>query len=116
MDEYTKKIIYYINNPRFQGVLDTYTHKCSHKSSDCGDWNDIYFNIVDGTVEGVSYENSGCALNIASLELFCEFCLGKKEEVLDSFCSDQISEELDFPPDKSHCIKLIFNTIKKRNN
>lgn len=116
MDDYTAKLIKYINNPKFKGKLENSTHVLNLKSSFCGDWNDIHLEIKDGIIEKISYENSGCSLNIASLEIICSFLLNKSIDYINNLEESIVSNELNFPKHKSHCVKLSFDTLKKVEN
>ncbi|MCA9495996.1 MAG: iron-sulfur cluster assembly scaffold protein [Nanoarchaeota archaeon] len=118
MDEYTKKIVSYLKNPKYKGKLDKYDFKFSMKSKVCGDWNDIYFKLDSKIhlIEAISYENSGCSLNLVSLEIFCDYLIGKKIEEISNLNITMIREKLDFPMEKSHCIDLVLDCLKQHFN
>lgn len=116
MDKYTAKIIEYINNPQYQGIIEEFTHKLTLKSPECGDYNDIYVRLVDERIEDISYENSGCSLNIAALEIFCSKIKGEELSILNKLGEKQIKEKLDFPSFKTHCIELALETLRQLQN
>lgn len=115
MDEYTKKIVYYLKNKKYNGKLEEYDFKFSLKSKVCGDWNDIYIKLdSNGLISSMSYENSGCSLNLVSLEIFCDYLIGKKMDKINRLDLNIIEKELNFPVEKSHCISLILDCLKQK--
>lgn len=112
MDQYTAKIIKYINNQKYIGKLEDYTKILTLKSSSCGDYNDIYIKVENNIIKNISYENSGCALNIATLEIICEYLINKNINELNLLTKNKISEILDYPEHKNHCVELTLDTLK----
>ena len=113
MDEYTKKIISYLNNPQFDRILENPTHKAYFKGKVCGDINKIYLQIENNIIVDISYEHTGCAANIASLEILCSYLKGKHFDEIQKVSKELILNELEVPEHKKHCVDLVFETLEK---
>lgn len=113
MDEYTKRIIHYMNNQKYNYLLDTYSHKVEYKSLFCGDFCTLYFEIDDGIIEDVSYQHSGCSLNIFALEIFCEILKGEPVQKIGEISPKTLREKIEFPIIKSHCVELAIDCFNE---
>ncbi len=111
-DEYTKKIIHYLNNQKFNKPIDNYDEKFYAKSEICGDWNEIFIKFDGDVIGAISYINQGCSLNIAVLEIVCEYLLGKKKEILNNLNSEEILNGFNYPQSKTHCIRLVLDAFE----
>lgn len=113
MDEYTKKIVEYINNLQFSKKIENPTHIIYFKSKVCGDANKIYMYVDNNeTIIDLGYDPMGCSLNLASLEIFCNYLKGKSLSDIKKIDSSMISKILDFPLRKAHCVDLAIDTLK----
>lgn len=113
MDEYLKKVIYYLNNPKFQKKLEKQTHTLELKSQVCGDPLRINLFVKDNIIKDISYTFNGCGLNVAVTEIFCEYLLDKEINKIVLFSFEEIKKELNFPVQKSHCVNLAFETFQE---
>lgn len=112
MDEYTKNIVYYMNNTKFTGTLEEYTQRIYYKSKICGDTVILFVVLKDSIIDDLKYELNGCALNTASFEVFCEYLIGKPIVEIKNLNSDMISEKLGVhPKGKDHCITLALDVF-----
>ena len=114
MDNYTKKIIYYMNNQNFQKKVDGYTHKYYYKSKDCGDILKIFLKVENDLIIDLGYEHTGCSLNVAALEVIFDYLLNKNINEIENLSKEIIEKELEVPQNKLHCINLVFDTFKNR--
>ena len=116
MESYTSKIIYYMNNPKFLGKLDNYTIYVEDKSEFCGDKVDLFCLFENGFVKDLKYKFTGCSLNIASFEILIRKIIGANldefENILEN-ALELVSNELDFPQKKIHCIELAIESLQK---
>jgi nitrogen fixation NifU-like protein len=117
MDEYTKKIIEYINNTQFEKKIEEPSLEIFLKDSTCGDSVKIAVRIEQDVIVDIGYSLYGCSLQIASFEILCSFLLGKnsKDISCDNF-KNIILEELRPPSDKEHCIDFSINAVTKLLN
>jgi NifU-like protein involved in Fe-S cluster formation len=113
MDEYTKNIIYYMNNTKFAGTLQEYTQRIYYKSKICGDTVILFIVLNDKTIIDIKYELNGCGLNTASFEIFCEYLLNKKVNETKKLNHSIIVEKLGvYPQGKDHCITLALDVFE----
>lgn len=113
MDNYTSKIINYLNNPQFQKKLERQTHTLELKSSVCGDPLRINLNLENDIVHDISYSFNGCGLNVAVTEIVCKYLLGKSILKIESLSIEKLKEELEFPNQKIHCVELVLETFSE---
>ncbi len=113
MDDYTKKIIYHLNSPKYNVPIENCNLVFESKSPLCGDFNRLHLKLENNKIESAFYENSGCGLNTVVLEIICELLIGKeKEEIRNIVNIERISSELNFPKGKTHCIELVLSMFK----
>lgn len=115
MDEYTKKVMYFLENQKFNRKLKDYTKLVTFKSLHCGDFVDIYIKIDENSLEilDLGYFAQSCALNLASLEIFCDYLIGKNFDEISNLSEEMLKKELDFPEHKQHCVSLTLDCFKK---
>jgi NifU-like protein involved in Fe-S cluster formation len=112
MDEYTKNIVYYMNNTNFSGTLSEYTQRIYYKSKICGDTVIMFVVIKDTILVDIKYELNGCALNTASFEIFCEYLINQSVSKLQDLNTKMVIDVLGQPPEgKTHCIDLALTVF-----
>lgn len=76
-DLYQEVIIDHSRRPHNFGVLAQHNHHAEGYNPLCGDRLTVYLKVVDGVIEAVSFEGSGCAISTASASLMTEALKGK---------------------------------------
>lgn len=112
MEENSKRVVHVLNNQKYIGVIENYTHRFYHKSEVCGDINIIYIKVEDDVIEEISYEAFGCAINIYVLEKLCESIIGKNKNSIKNLNLNSLTSDIEVPEDKLHCRKLVFDIIE----
>ena len=84
---YQATILDHNKKPRNFRVLEDATHEADGHNPLCGDQLTLYARVnVEGVVEEVTFQGSGCAISKASASLMSEFVRGKTlDEVAASF-------------------------------
>ena len=84
MDElkelYQETILDHNKSPRNFGVMDNASHHAEGFNPLCGDHYDVYMNIVEGNIEDISFEGSGCAISKSSASIMTTLLQGKTIE------------------------------------
>ncbi len=79
-DLYQELILDHNRRPRNLGRLADANHHAEGFNPLCGDRLTVYLKLVDGVIEGVSFEGTGCAISTASASLMTEALKGKTEQ------------------------------------
>jgi len=79
-DLYQELILDHNRKPRNFGRLTGANHRAEGFNPLCGDRLTVYLKLVDGVIEGVSFEGTGCAISTASASLMTEALKGKTEQ------------------------------------
>jgi len=79
-DLYQELILDHNRRPRNFGRLTGANHWAEGFNPLCGDRLTVYLKLVDGVIEGVSFEGTGCAISTASASLMTEALKGKTEQ------------------------------------
>ena len=69
-------VLDHYKHPHNAGVLDDATHVLVEENLSCGDKLKIYLRVVNGIIENVSFEGSGCAISMASASMLTDKLLG----------------------------------------
>lgn len=77
---YQQVILDHNRKPRNFRKIEDATHACPGNNPLCGDKLVIYIKVVDGKVDDVSFEGSGCAISRASASMMTEALKGKELE------------------------------------
>ena len=78
-DLYQEVIIDHGRRPRNFGPLPDHNHHAEGFNPLCGDRLTLYLKVVDGIIDDVRFEGTGCAISTASASLMCEALKGKSE-------------------------------------
>ena len=78
-DLYQEVILDHNRQPRNFGRLAGANRSAEGFNPLCGDSLTLYLKLVDGVIEGVSFEGTGCAISTASASLMTEALKGKTE-------------------------------------
>ena len=78
-DLYQEVIIDHGRRPRNFGPLLGHNHHAEGFNPLCGDRLTLYLKVIDGIIDDVRFEGTGCAISTASASLMCEALKGKSE-------------------------------------
>lgn len=79
-DLYQQMILDHYRSPRNCRQIDECSCSANGHNPLCGDRVSVYVDVVDGKIEDVSFEGSGCAISTASASLMTEAVKGKSVE------------------------------------
>ena len=79
-DLYRETILDHYHNPRNRGNIDNATVSAEGVNPLCGDELTLYLKVVDGIIEDVKLDASGCSINTASGSMMSECIIGQKIE------------------------------------
>ena len=83
LDElYQEVILDHYRRPRNHGVLEDANRSAEGYNPLCGDRLTVYLKVEDGTVTGVSFQGTGCAISQASASVMTSALLGKDREAV----------------------------------
>lgn len=74
---YQQVILEHNKKPRNFGRLEPCTHHAEGHNPLCGDQLDLTLNVVDGVIQDVKFDGSGCAIDVASASLMTGAVKGK---------------------------------------
>lgn len=78
---YRQVIMDHYKNPRNKGLKDDKEYKTVHiKNPTCGDDITVQSKIVNGTVEDVRHDGTGCSICCSSASVMSEVLIGKSKE------------------------------------
>ena len=80
---YQQVILEHNKKPRNFGKLSPCTHHAEGHNPLCGDQLDLTLNVVDGVIQDVKFDGSGCAIDVASASLMTGAVKGKTTEEAD---------------------------------
>lgn len=76
-DLYQEVIVDHGRNPRNKRPLEGFTHSLEGYNPLCGDRLTLFLKIVEGVIEDISFEGTGCAISMASTSMMTEYLKGK---------------------------------------
>ena len=76
-DLYQQVILDHNKNPRNFGPLEPHSHFAKGHNPLCGDKIDVYLEVKDSVIQGVSFDGSGCAISKASASIMTTLLKGK---------------------------------------
>jgi nitrogen fixation NifU-like protein len=74
---YQEIILDHYRNPHHKGLREPYDAEAHHVNPTCGDEVTVRVRVVDGVVEDVSYEGSGCSISQASESVMTDLVIGR---------------------------------------
>ncbi len=74
---YQEVILDHYRNPHHKGLREPYDAEAHHVNPTCGDEVTVRVRVVDGVVEDVSYEGSGCSISQASESVMTDLVIGR---------------------------------------
>jgi nitrogen fixation NifU-like protein len=74
---YQQVILEHNKKPRNFGRLEPCTHHAEGHNPLCGDQLDLTLKVVDGVIQDVKFDGSGCAIDVASASLMTGAVKGK---------------------------------------
>jgi nitrogen fixation NifU-like protein len=119
-------------HPVYQGKIDK-VEPVKLVNAGCGDELEVYLKIKDGKIEGGSFAGNGCAIALASADLFIEAVKGesldealKKREIFNRMVVGEASEKelkefgnlralecVSRMPARANCAKLAWCALDK---
>lgn len=95
-DLYQEMILDHYKKPRNFEKMPHPTHQANGHNPLCGDKVTVFLELVDGRVQRVSFQGSGCAISTASASMMTERLTGKTlveaNQIFDSF-HDLLTQE-----------------------
>jgi nitrogen fixation NifU-like protein len=79
-DLYQEVVFDHNRNPRNFRVMENANRQIDGFNPLCGDRITLYARVIDGVIEDVSFQGSGCAISTASASLMTEIVRGKTEQ------------------------------------
>jgi len=79
-DLYQEVVFDHNRNPRNFRVMEDATRTIQGFNPLCGDRITLYVKVVDGVIDDVSFQGSGCAISTASASLMTEIVRGQTED------------------------------------
>jgi len=79
-DLYQEVVFDHNRNPRNFRVMEDANRKIEGFNPLCGDRITLYAKVIDGNIEDVSFQGSGCAISTASASLMTEIVKGQTEQ------------------------------------
>jgi nitrogen fixation protein NifU and related proteins len=79
-DLYQEVVFDHNRNPRNFRVMENANRQIDGFNPLCGDRITLYARVIDGVIEDVSFQGSGCAISTASASLMTEIVRGKSEQ------------------------------------
>jgi len=76
---YQEMIVDHAKRPRNFGALDDATISLEGLNPLCGDQLTLHLRVVDGVLEGIAFDGSGCAISLASASLMTSALKGLSE-------------------------------------
>lgn len=87
---YQEVILDHYKRPRHYGTLPQATGKAEGYNPLCGDQISVSLQVIDGRIEAMGFEGSGCAICTASASMMSEALVGKTvDEAIDLFSNFQ---------------------------
>ncbi len=128
-EQYSQKVGDRMNNPRHFGELTEEDAQkrngrlivADYGAESCGDSVRLYW-VVDenDTVVASTFKSFGCGTAIASSDMMCELCVGKKVDDTLNITNLDVEKALRdnedtpaVPPQKMHCSVMAYDVIKK---
>ncbi len=111
---YAENILEHYRHPLHKHPLAAATVTHEEKNVSCGDTIALQLELKDGSVTGVGWDGTGCAISQASMSLLSEELIGKKEAELDAIDPAAIRALLgiDVGPQRLKCALLPLHALK----
>ncbi|MBW3589778.1 MAG: SUF system NifU family Fe-S cluster assembly protein [Actinobacteria bacterium] len=77
---YKEVILDHYRSPRNKGTLNEADIELHRDNPLCGDEIDLYVDIKDGKIAGVSFDGKGCSISQASISMMTEKLMGMSQE------------------------------------
>lgn len=122
MTEYQDIILDHYRDPQNYGTVQEVTHSFELRNLSCGDHITVYLRVVDGAVEEVGFEGSGCAISTAASSMVTEKITGMSVNRILALTKDDVLELLgiEISPARLKCallsLEAIRNALKSEKN
>ena len=115
MDLYTETILNHYQHPHHAGELSNPTVKVAEDNPLCGDRISLELIIKNGTVAGIGFVGTGCAISQAAMSLLADEIENKKVSILKKLKPAKVYSLLHVPisPGRVKCALLGFATLQK---
>ncbi len=112
---YAENILDHFQNPRHKGKIEVPTISVEEANPLCGDKLSLDLIIENGSIKGMAFSGSGCAISQASMSMVAEELNGKSLEEAEKLSKDTIYELLGVPisPARVKCALLSYALVKK---
>src|SRR4030042_5258838 len=112
---YSKKVMYYFNNPRNMGEIENPSGVGEVGNAVCGDLMQMFIKVDEqGIITDAKFKTFGCASAIASSSIATEMIIGKHVDQARKIRNRDIIEALDgLPQNKFHFSGLAPDPTKR---
>ncbi len=114
MDIYAENILDHYRHPRGTAPLDDVTVEHREMNLTCGDELTLRLKLHGGSIEGLSWNGTGCAISQAGMSLLSEEMTGKSMGEAQAIGKKEIHALLGVPvgPRRMKCALLCLHTLK----
>ncbi len=114
MDLYAENILDHYRHPRGKEPLSGATVEHREVNLSCGDEVTLRLKMEDGTITGLSWEGTGCAISQAGMSILSEELVGKSAKDTEALSREDIDKLLNVPigPRRFKCAYLCLHTLK----
>ena len=114
MNLYADNILDHYRHPRGQELLNAPTVTHAEENVSCGDVLTVELRIVDGTIAGIRWSGTGCAISQAAMSMLSEELAGMKTKDVAALKPGHVYQLLGVPigPRRFKCALLCLHTLK----
>jgi nitrogen fixation NifU-like protein len=113
-DLYAEDILYWAKDVRFRGIIENPSVSAHRENPSCGDSLTCTARVVDGTVEQVRFDGTGCVICLASATVLAEHAEGMTVDAALAISRQNMVEWLscDVGPMRTNCMMLASQTLR----
>ena len=111
---YQEKLMDHYKNPRNKKKIESPDFSTDRQNPSCGDSILIEGKIVNGKIEELGFDGSGCVVSQAAASILLQSCLGKTVDEVLKLDKDDILKLLGIPlgPNRIKCALLSLEALK----
>ena len=115
---YTEDLLYYARDPRFRGAVENPSASAHRENPSCGDALTCSVRIIDGQLEQIKFDGTGCVICLASATVLAEHVEGMSIDAVLATDRQNMVEWLacDVGPMRTNCMMLALLTLRDALN